>query len=59
MLEDPGKDGKIKNALKFKGTDIKTLPLFMFTKKKINFIQYGPTHTFLFLSLNDNFDLCQ
>jgi hypothetical protein len=36
MLEDPGKDGNIKNNLIFKGAGLKTEPLFMFTKKKRN-----------------------
>jgi hypothetical protein len=34
MLKDPGKDGKIKNALSFKGTGLKIQPLFMFMKRK-------------------------
>jgi hypothetical protein len=33
MLQDPGKDGKIKNTLSFRGRGLKTYPLFMFRKK--------------------------
>jgi hypothetical protein len=33
MLEDPGKDGKVKKILSFKGRGLKTEPLFTFAKK--------------------------
>jgi hypothetical protein len=40
MLEDPGKDGKFKNILGFKGTVLKTQRFFVFRKKEKKTINF-------------------